>query len=760
MSATLYQKGSLLQHGKKTSKNLQDYVPVDYILGEIDRMYGSGDNIFLLESKTGSGKSTGFSVSCYKKYMNEERKIINIQPRVITTETIVTELASAEYVKTILGKTIDLGVNIGMSMGKEKIRCKEKACIVYYVYRSFFNKLLSSNCKNFLETISVLILDEIHEDDLTIYLLLKKLRDLWVAYKTKTPYLPSTGEEVSITYLPRIVITSATFEKSKFLNYFNLPDDHYFQVGGTQFDKTLHYIPQDTTDVYKEILHFLKDIILPEQERKNSLLDILIFMVSAMEGDALKALFTKEIDLKKFNVEILLLSRNEIQKNSQDYKRVVDDTYKKRKIIIGTNVAETGVTFNRLGYVINHGWEQNMYYVPYYNCSLIIREPHSKNSDTQRIGRVGRKFRGSVFRIMTEKTQQHLRQERSLVLHKQNLSHLLLFLFGEQIDVIEKIPIELMYDALFMLYHNGLVKCVSKSSSQSPGQSPSNLYRYIKYDAKKNVYDFSNTPQLSITPMGTLAKSILTSAIGLDEISLSDIRFLLGGICVGFRVKQLCTIVSFINALSSMDYSKIFTAKKQVYNIPDGNDFYATLEVFNKELQAIEKKCKTLTFSTYKSKLFTIFKEFKYVFNILEYRNILLENLYGNGIDIYADNDLDILSLNDMQRAYFDELIKNSYITNYVSKDGLYRSGVNRISSFYMNKSDYVCAKFQYRRDKGSIAPLYILAFDKSALSSSNTYNDKYNNNNNNDRKYSNKNNKNRNTRFSKTPNRSMSFKK
>lgn len=83
----------------------------------------------------------------------------------------------------------------------------------------------------------------------------------------------------------------------------------------------------------------------------------------------------------------------------------------RRKVVIATNVAETGITVPDVVYVIDTGTERIPVYDPQHGFSALRIVPISRASAAQRAGRAGRVRDGVVFRLWSR--EDHLRRPES-----------------------------------------------------------------------------------------------------------------------------------------------------------------------------------------------------------------------------------------------------------------------------------------------------------------------------------------------------------
>jgi ATP-dependent RNA helicase DHX8/PRP22 len=73
-----------------------------------------------------------------------------------------------------------------------------------------------------------------------------------------------------------------------------------------------------------------------------------------------------------------------------------------RKVVIGTNIAETSITIDGIFYVVDPGFVKQNVYNPKTGMDQLMVVPSSQAAAKQRAGRAGRTGPGKCYRLYTE----------------------------------------------------------------------------------------------------------------------------------------------------------------------------------------------------------------------------------------------------------------------------------------------------------------------------------------------------------------------
>ena len=459
---TLFVKGKLISHGSEPQGNLDQYEPIEYIMKWFEtRLNASGpkDRILVLQSSTGSGKSTVLPPEFYHRFFEKtgRRNICCTQPRVLTSIEIPKQIVPWNSAETVgKGRTpLYLGDNIGYQ--NSVVAKKPTRGIIFMTIGTLQQQLKVMTDVEFMERYSIIFIDEAHERSVGTDLVLYMMKQLVQRNATNKD-------------CPFLVIMSATFIPERFANYL-LSDigkkseryENIMKVSGFTFPIEETWLDYDTTnyiqsavdvaigihennldDVYNReelVAHGLAskgtklkldDDVLEERLKAQTFRDILIFVDG--EGTAKKIIrklaemnSTREafiaypiIPIKLMGVDVSTRTENYINITKPMDKMGVEVrvggkvSVKKpvRRIIVASNVAETGITIDTLKYVVDTGYNKSSEYNPIYRTELLVTKPVAKSMYTQRRGRAGRKAPGFAFPLYTKAVFEALQDDQ------------------------------------------------------------------------------------------------------------------------------------------------------------------------------------------------------------------------------------------------------------------------------------------------------------------------------------------------------------
>jgi HrpA-like RNA helicase len=441
MAPTLFRKGALnpiksLIKGVDQNiiddekKKLDEFVPIHYVINIISEKLKISkpkpmDRVLILQSGTGSGKSTAFPSELYKTYKDTVNKlIICLQPRTLTAVDIPIELSKEPAYASLW----EFGVNIGYQTGELQKKPQKKG-LVYATVGILYNQMLVMTDEEIMKKYSFILVDECHERsvdlDMTLYLLKS-----FIYRNYQNPECPM------------VVCMSATFDVFVYHSYFSTepgkkPEimdystktDEIIIVKGETFPIEEHFLNFTSANYIEDVCNKVVELHnklkfeaesntvekLVENGEKSKFVDFLIFVTGAGQMKKIKKF------LDKLNAEgemiIIPMDSARNKENGIDLYNLKTDINKLRvtlrngrevkpirKIIISTNIAETGLTIPTLLAVFDLMMSIASEHNPIYNTALLISKPTTQSMSRQRRGRAGRKAPGIYYPMCSKET--------------------------------------------------------------------------------------------------------------------------------------------------------------------------------------------------------------------------------------------------------------------------------------------------------------------------------------------------------------------
>ena len=432
-SMNMLEKEKLIKNEiQQEKKNLPIYEYKEKILELIKT-----NKILIIEGETGSGKTTQIPQYLYENgYCNNNKKICVTQPRRVAAMSVASRVS------------YEMGVKCGHEVGYS-IRFEENVSpmtkIIYMTDGIFLRYLLSDNLLN---EFSVIMIDEAHERSIQtdiifgiIKTLLEKREDL------------------------RVIISSATLSTLKFKNYFT--DAEIIKVPGRRFPVDIYYTKSPEPDYIEAAVITSLQIHISQAEElfddDNSGGDILVFLTGQEEIELAKRMINNQIKKLRGKIPNCVVLPIYAALPSEEQAKIFMPVSKgERKIILATNIAETSITINGIGYVIDSGFCKQMCYDPRTGLETLAVTPISKANANQRAGRAGRVRPGKCFRLYTSSSFQNELEDNNVPeIQRNNLISMILLMKSLGInnlldfDFMDSPPHEILIKALEQLYALG-----------------------------------------------------------------------------------------------------------------------------------------------------------------------------------------------------------------------------------------------------------------------------------------------------------------
>jgi HrpA-like RNA helicase len=668
-----------------------------------------GDKVIVLKSDTGSGKSTVLPPKLYTKLFNRtNRNIMVTQPRILTAMDIPETIVP-------WNKELKMDINIGYSTGPFKRLPAEKGIIFSTVGVLTQELKLNTDedfIKKYQFIIIDEVHERSIEVDECLYLIKKFMINNYKDPFCPILILMSAtfDENVFINYFDvrrsnYIQVIGSTFPiETTYTNYSIANYIEWASLKAQELHINNFADLGNVSSEFRDILIFVKDSTIGKKicdklhmfnsNILDSNLDTLkaynTELVTSIEG-LVKSPNTLKSGggyTKKFVLPILLDSQT-FTKGGLEYQNLfssldiiqvplwkvtksnetndsnetnntlsIDFTSipqqyvtPSRRIIVATNLAETGVTIPTLKYCIDTGYVLSAEFFPEYGCQALISKNISLGSAIQRRGRVGRKAPGFFYPCYTEETFNALPVEKisDIITNDITTTILSILIRDKKTDLIQESSI------------NRIKNNKNETIFQTSTHFSKDWYT-IKNELSTNLaaLDFIEPPSIQalsyaveklhilgfiddnydITATGFYANKI--RFIGLD---LS--KFILSGYFYKANILDLVTISAFVYITKRNIFEKTFKFDDLKLDIYD--DFIMCVFIWNKMqsyiTSAIEKSTSKVPTELIEDWCKKNDIKFTGIMKVISMRDSIIENLLEIGINPYY-NGLNIQDYN------------------------------------------------------------------------------------------------------------------
>jgi HrpA-like RNA helicase len=674
MSApTLFIPGNLeATDYSEPQQELNKHQPLDYIMKWIERKLNKMpesklDRILILQSSTGSGKSTTIPPELFHRFFAKFNKSIACtQPRVLTAKEIpntILEFHSKEYFsKHNISKTpLKLGVNLGFITGSLAIRPGKG--VVFMTIGVLLQQFSNSTDEELMNKYFVIIIDEAHERSVDADMVLFYIKQFLQRCALNSA-------------CPMFIIMSATIDTIKFCDYMLDEPDRYKNIIKV---KGFSYPIQDifaTTNVLDYINFDLELIKQIHRENPNDYKqrpyygDILVFMPGVTDMNKLKDNIESILTDKLFQdnpIVVLSISSEAVQEQNDDYKKafmldidqiMVGKKKCTRRIIMATNVAETGITINSLGYVIDNGYYKSAEFNPNLGAKILIKKPITQSMHKQRRGRVGRKSPGKSYMAYTKDAVDHMLIDQYPEIIKSDSTRVILNMLIKMTDI-----------------NNQVVQNLHRYVNNLDQRKSPNLFA-IDLPDNPNA-DAMNYSLDMLYQLGCIDRSCLPTSLGIimnkiNRISLGAAKMILSAYVYEVSVVDMISLA----ALCSFDITDLIGKRKSYTNARDNGHFSFRFPGFTDEYNAAKTDMiivddfirMLLVYCEFvnhmrdpklKEWCYETGIEYRTMLEVIQLREDILYNLASIGFDPYKKFDTEFKDIMNINADIFD---KRAYI--------------------------------------------------------------------------------------------------
>jgi len=582
------------------------YRAIDYITGWLSkRVTGgptpptilpqkAGDRILLLESKTGSGKSTVMPPEIYIAF-GEKKTLAVTQPRIISAVQTPNDILK-------FYPQFKLEDNLGFQTGGISKRARRG--VIFMTIGVLYQQLRSQEDEDLIHKYKFIIIDEVHERNVELDMTLNLVKS-FLGRNWKSPDCPF------------FILTSATFDIESLRVYFDTPPTHIIKVAGERaysiednflkvgienyVDKAIEIAKKLHDDNPEDYRVYMEEVARGRPPRENPAIDILIF-ASGVE-DIAKIVKTLTADYAESETPPIALQLNSkiLNSSGEDYMNIYSPLHvlrtpsgkpAVRRIIIATTIAQTSLTIYSLKYCIDTGISFSVTWNPDYNAKIAIITQVSRATAIQRRGRVGRVSPGKWYPCFTEKVYNSLMENDFPDMVKNTLSANLLTMIvlkedegldvAADLDFVNSVPTSLLMSSLEELY---LISAIDYKSNLLP-------------DINEGMHTLAAGPARRIKIDGP--DKIITTSIGkiiniFPILNATESRLILASYEYGVNTVLMITLACILNK-GEMMFKRKYKLQEFIPNLTTQylvhmDDFIDKLIAFQKISDYISKVC-------------------------------------------------------------------------------------------------------------------------------------------------------------------------
>lgn len=337
-------------------------LPIDSIIPQIHAALENAPTV-IIQAPPGSGKSTRIPLSLLDSSWLAHNRLLMLEPRRLAA------LNLAAWISSGIGE--EVGKTVGYSIRFD--RKTSSATRLEIVTEGILTRRLQSD--PFLESIGAVIFDEFHErsihTDTSLALCLYLQR-------TVRPDL-------------KILIMSATLETESVAKL--IPDAKILSCDGALFPVDIRYLGAGDEDPARSAARAVTVAL------KESPGDVLVFLPGSGEIRRCMTILQQHFPSGE---PVILPLYGDLSFAAQEQAIRGSD---KRRVVLATNIAETSITIEGVGIVVDSGLARRSRFDPSRALDRLVTERISKASATQRAGRSGRTAPGVCYRLWSDYQQ-------------------------------------------------------------------------------------------------------------------------------------------------------------------------------------------------------------------------------------------------------------------------------------------------------------------------------------------------------------------
>jgi len=347
-------------------------LPIDRILGELRHTLRTQDTL-VLEAPPGAGKTTRVPLALRDEPWLGAQKIVMLEPRRLAAR------AAAEHMAALLGEPV--GGTVGYRMRLDtRVGPRTR---IEVLTEGVLTRLVQSDPS--LAGIELVIFDEFHERSLDA--------DLGLA-------LSLHGRELfRDTHPLRVLLMSATLDGAALASV--LGDAPILRCAGRSHPVSVEYCPPPgPASVLERELR--RTVLRALHEQAGS---VLVFLPGQAEIRRLHQTLSEALEPDSGVGVIPLYGDLSLEAQRQAIEPAPPG---RRKIVLATAIAETSLTIEGIGAVVDAGLSRLPVFDPASGMTRLHTRRLSRSASVQRMGRAGRLGPGRCYRLWSQAQQQRL----------------------------------------------------------------------------------------------------------------------------------------------------------------------------------------------------------------------------------------------------------------------------------------------------------------------------------------------------------------
>lgn len=326
----------------------------------------------VIQAPPGAGKTTHIPLLLLQQpWLNG--RILLIQPRRLAVMGAARRLAF--NLQEAVGQRIGLTTRFDRTVGPE--------CRVEVITDGVFLSRIQNDPE--LNGVGMVIFDEFHERSVNM--------DLGLAFALETQGILRDGIMGDKGNPLRLMVMSATLNGDQLSHWLDAP---LLRSEGRSFPVETRYAPLPVNTRFE---HHCVQIIVQSLSRNEG--SVLVFLPGMKEIRRVQTLLEERLIDQPIDVFPLHASLTP----EQQQQAIQPDREGRYKVVLSTNVAETSVTIDGIGVVVDSGLSRVSRYDERRGMSHLVTESNSRASAEQRKGRAGRTAPGIAYRLWAESQQ-------------------------------------------------------------------------------------------------------------------------------------------------------------------------------------------------------------------------------------------------------------------------------------------------------------------------------------------------------------------